>query len=139
MTYRKINIDFLENFIGSIFEKLDFFKNISVGWMTRIYSRYYGKIIITNDTFKKDITFTFIDIYKDNRKDFINDLQECSVCFEDTKHLTPCFHPVCKDCEDKLITNFVPLVCPICRSTKFPGNPLKIRFPHKAYKQLFRG
>ena len=137
MTYRKNNIDILESFIAKIFETLDSFSNVSRGWISKIYNNYYGRIIIVNDSLQKDITFKFIDIYKDNRSDFINEIQECSVCFEETKHLTPCDHPLCKDCEEKLISFIIPFICPICRRDKFGNSFLIFKFPHKAIKQLF--
>ena len=137
MTYRKNNIDVLENFIYRIFETLASFSYVSRGWINKIYNNYYGRIIIVNDSLQKDITFKFIDIYKDNRSDFINEIQECSVCFDETKHLTPCGHPLCKICEEKLISFLTPFVCPICRRKRFEDSFLIFIFPHKAIKQLF--
>lgn len=37
------------------------------------------------------------------------DIEECSVCFEDTNFKTVCKHPICIHCKKKLI------LCPICR------------------------
>ena len=48
--------------------------------------------------------------------------KECSICYEPTKQVTICNHPVCLHCREKCILS-QKKECPICRSTKLDIYP----------------
>jgi len=48
--------------------------------------------------------------------------KECSICYEPTKQVTICNHPVCLHCREKCILS-QKKNCPICRSTKLDMYP----------------